>query len=181
MTCIIAYVNDDIIYMLSDSCGSTQSSRNRYKQQKVFKIHDNLIIGFCDSFRNGQNIFFSKKLKNLKREMKESTPAFVFNKVIPKLKEILEADEYTETNDSEFIIGAYGRIFVVNGEDFSMLEPVDNFITIGCGGDIVSGILNYVDKDEFNLDIENNLIKIAKIVEKYFLGVQEPYHIIKGK
>lgn len=175
MTSVIAYKFKNNIIMMSDSCGSTSYQKNVFTQEKCFKF-GKLKIGFCGSFAAGQALFYSKELKKLKKTNQETIDDFVFNKVIPLIKKLVEN---IDTEESDFIIAYDDRFFVIDGIDFSMLEDSNGYTAIGSGEHILIGAVEIMGKENFEKDLENNLYHVMKLIEKHHTGVSQPFKLLK--
>lgn len=174
MTAVIAYVKNKKVYMISDSCGSTEWKKNTYTQDKCFEVGE-LKIGFCGNFASGQKLFYSNDLKKLKKPKNMRVDRFMFEKVLPIIKHLTKDDD---TEDSDFIVSHSGRIFVISGIDFYLLEPDHNYVCIGSGEDILYGAVEVHGKELFEKNLTDNLIKVMVIIEKYHKSVQRPFKIL---
>lgn len=188
MTCIVGVAIDGEVYIGADSVGATSSKKNTYEKPKVFH-NDDFIIGYTSSFRMGQILEFSWE-PPVREYNKEGTEfkiqddyKYLVKKVVPSIQKAFEDNGYDKkTNDGEskggeFILGYNGNVYVVQN-DFSVLQPSDNYISVGSGLHVALGSLASTEYWFGDNTIVEERIRLAiETAEKYIPTVQGPVHI----
>ena len=187
MTCIIGYVDkkENCVWMGADSLGSNGFTKSVENQPKVFKnsIFKNIIMGSTSTFRHIDLLKYSDKLfEEIDWYKKtELDHKYMVTKFIPNLIKLFDEgikSEIDKAKGANFIIGVGTKLFEIQ-QDYSVLEPLDEYASVGCGEYAAFGSL-YSTK---NLDISiSEKIKIAlESAEHHICGVQRPFRIINTK
>lgn len=154
MTCIVAIAGSPI-YLAADSLGSTNYSKQEYKNSKLAKLktsrdlkdHSSIPvdigIGYTSSFRMGDLLSYVFKPPTI--GIDEDVREYLVTAFIPKLIDCFDTNHYSRTKDGSkfggvFIVGLEERIFIIQ-DDFSVLEPECGYASVGSGSDIALGAL----------------------------------------
>ena len=171
--------------MGADSLGSNGFTKSVENQPKVFKnsIFKNIIMGSTSTFRHIDLLKYSDKLfEEIDWYKKtELDHKYMVTKFIPNLIKLFDEgikSEIDKAKGANFIIGVGTKLFEIQ-QDYSVLEPLDEYASVGCGEYAAFGSL-YSTK---NLDISiSEKIKIAlESAEHHICGVQRPFRIINTK
>lgn len=172
MTCIVAVVENGIVYMGADSAGVSGYSLSTRKDPKIYKV-GKMLIGFTSSFRMGQILGY--KLKAPIHYDDTSIEEYMNTVFIDTIREVLKDNGYsTVNNNSEsggiFLVGYKGRIFKINS-DFQVGESVQSYDATGCGEDIALGSLF----TSFAKSVEDRLRLALEAAETFSSGVRQPF------
>ena len=148
MTCIVAYVDGNVVLMSSDSCSTTDDGAIvvRHGQQKVWTLDCGIqiIVGFCGNFGNGQWVRYGFKWP---RYCGMPLERWLISKVQPALRLSFITRFGPDANvDWNLIVGfpRPGRLFVLSpcGD---IEESEKNFAAIGSGRDVAKGALEALE------------------------------------
>lgn len=141
MTCIIGLVEDNKVYMASESIGTNGFTQTAVKNKKIFIKESNsgfnkLLLGGCGSFKILQYLEeFTLPDKNIKED------DFVYVKRVTKaLVDVLLKDSFClEENSrkekilaSEILVGYDGSLYKIQS-DTSILESAKSYVATGSG------------------------------------------------
>lgn len=178
MTCVIGYVSDNgDIFMGSDSMAVSLTDWMILREPKIF-IKNDMIFGTASSLRFGQILKYSFNaplhLENI------STNEYICHDVMIELNKTFEKvsykkDDKGDDEDWTFLLGYQGRLYTVQS-NLQIVEDVNRYATIGCGGDFAKGAL-YV-MDQLNKTPENKITKALEAASQFSM-VKEPFHILK--
>ena len=186
MTCIVGYIdsNTNITYLGGDSMGSNGYSHDTYENAKIFhcKIFPKVIIGGTTSFRHLDLLQYSKDLfpeldtyKNV-----EINHEYMVNEFIPRIYTLFSTKIYSENTKNcgaEFIVGVPGKLFKIQA-DFSVLEPINNFLSVGSGSISALGSLYTTSKYYTNTNPIDHIKFALESAENNVEGVFHPFRII---
>lgn len=187
MTCIIGVLDkeNDCVYVGADSLGSNWCSQAIYKNQKVFKAKDNnnILMAICGDYKL-QNILsveedLIEEVKELKNEINFE---YIVKYVSPKIMNL--ANKYFCINNDKgywsiggSIIFAYKNQLYIIESNGQVLEPEDEYIAGGSGGDFAIAVLSQ--------NKEKNIVERIKegleAAEKHARGVKRPFYIMNTK
>lgn len=132
MTCIVALVDKDKIYMGADTFGSNSYCGRAYKEKKIIKKKD-MLIGVCGSYKV-MNIL-THEFTPPRRYENEKDRAYI-HRVGKSISNLLglSADclENSDTIESSMIIGYNSELYVFQS-DGSVLNAADPYATAGSG------------------------------------------------
>ena len=144
MTCIVALVEDNTIYMGGDRSASDDISIVSMKTPKVY-IRDEWIYGYAGTIGIGQLINYID-LPSPEGDIEK----LIRLDICESLKAMIDSHARdTENEDTGFLIGAKGRLFEFNVSDWGVLE-IDQ-TSIGSGSQIALGSL-YTSIDNNPID-----------------------------
>jgi len=187
MTCIIGLLDKekDCVYIGADSLGSNWSSQAIYKNRKVFKAKDNtnILMTICGDYKL-QNILSVEE--NLIEEIKELKNEVNFEHIVkyvsPKIMNLANK-YYCIKNDKGYwsiegdIIFAYENQLYIIESNGQVLEPQDEYIAGGSGGNFAIAVLSQ-NKDK---DTVTRIKEGLEAAEKHAVGVKRPFYIMNTK
>ena len=177
MTCIIGLVEKGKIYLGGDSCASSGSDYSIRKNKKVFK-NGNMIFGFTDSFRLGQNLQYSFKLP--KQPKTTNDLEFLCSTFINSLVKTFTTYGYiknpgTKPEGGIFIIGYKGNLYKV-WQDFQIEQIYDNFLACGCGESYALGAMQILNS--LKLPPQEKVEKALQVAVDFDSAVKGPFNIV---
>lgn len=172
MTCIVAIVEDEKVWMGADSAGVAGYSRTVRKDPKIFRIGDAL-IGFTSSFRMGQLLGYRLSLP--KRHQDVSVDQYMHTVFIDAVRDTLKIGGYSANQNGRedagvFLVGYEGRLFKVES-DYQIGESCFPYQACGCGEDLALGSLHSTEGDPPNVRLE----KALRAAEAFSAGVCSPF------
>ena len=187
MTCIIGCIDkkDNSVWIGADSLGSNGYIKSVESQPKVFRndIFDNVIMGSTSTFRHIDLLKYSSTLFEEIDKYKEVDidHKYMVTKFIPKVIELFRdgyISDKTEEKNANFIVGVEDKLFEIQ-EDYSVLEPLDNFCAVGCGEDVAIGSM-YTTRN-MDMSVPDRIIEALKAAENRLCGVQRPFVLMNTK
>lgn len=178
MTCVVAVVKDDKIYMGADSGGSDEESGIilNFKAPKVF-VRDKYIMGYAGSYRFGKLLQHVFELPPVPSNLKssEQLDKFMNAVVMPSLrKQSKELELDKDELDFDAIIGVNGKIFEICNDWFA-LEPTIPFLATGSGVKYALGSLHTTQPWKDPVQRINVALNAAA---EYSMSVAGPFTII---
>lgn len=188
MTCVIGYLSNGNAYLGADSEGSNCISRDIYYNRKVF-YKNGLLIGCAGSYRAAQilkykfNPPFQEQIVDLP---KQNCEAYYMNCVIAdSIKQVFTDNGFAEIENNRnsaagsFILILYkNKIYEVQS-DYSVLETVHNFSSIGCGADFARGSMFVLDPAQ--ISPEKKIELAIESAKTFSPGVGGPVNIVRCK
>lgn len=183
MTCIVAIKNKNKIYIGSDSLGTNSDTLQRTvrKDEKIF-IKEDMIFGFCGSFRMGQIIRYSLIIPTRPENIDDME--YLVDHFIPALMECYEEKGFLKKPEGEehfggqFLLGYRGNIYDIQ-EDFQVAIPSLNYETCGCGQDMARGALYASFILDKTLTPEKRITIALNAATQFSAGVSPPYNILE--
>lgn len=186
MTCIVGYVdyNTDTLWMGGDSLGSNGFSKTCLSNKKIFKVKDsNIIIGYTDSFRMGQLLQYSTIFDELNIIKNDIDLEYMCTKFVDNIKSIFSKNNIEKFKDGKsscgnFLVGINTKLYEIQS-DYSVLESIFPFASIGCGEYTAHGALYSIfDNDKYK---PQDKIRIAlEASETFISGIQRPFYILNN-
>lgn len=183
MTCIVGLEQDGVIYIGADSAGVNMSTLDICSRadEKVFLTEsEDMIMGFCGSFRIGQLLRYALTLPAQKvgqDDMAYMVTDFIDAvRVMQKDKGSMKKENELEEHESAFIVGYNGKLYVIE-EDFQVGKPLENFAAVGCGQPIAVGAM-YATRNA-KMDPEERIRMALQAAVEYSAGVRPPFHVLK--
>lgn len=187
MTCIVALIDGEKVFMGGDSAASDEKSGLIFSRTdpKVFKVGQ-FGIGFTDSFRMGQILQYSWKPPVYTPTKNNSNlDKFMRTKFVESVKEAFQEGGYgkfgSNTDDGDeggvFLIGVQGtgRIFTMDS-DFHIGECDVPYMAEGSGGELALGSLFSTT----NIKTSRKRVRLAlEAAAKFNMAVQGPFTIIE--
>lgn len=177
MTCIVATVSKNMMYMAGD-CAGVDSSYNlvHRRDKKIAKVGD-FLIGFTTSFRMGQLLIFGFNPPIPKPD--QDLMDFMVNDFIGAVRIRLKEGGFTTVKDAveeggEFLVAYQGRIFHIH-DDFQVEESVWPFAACGCGEPYAKSAMYVLHED---LHPKILLDKALNSASTFSAGVSPPFHHI---
>lgn len=187
MTCIIGMIDkeNDCVWIGGDSLGGNGYIKTIQSQSKVFrnKTFKNVIMGSTNTFRHIDLLKYSDKLFD-EIDMHKSTELnheYMVTKFIPNVITLFKEGvvNYSETSrGANFIVGAGDKLFEIQ-EDYSVLEPLLGFCSVGSGEDIAIGSM--LTTKDMEMTVPKKIELALKAAEERSCGVQRPFTIINTK
>ena len=189
MTCIIGYVdkvsnsssNKSVVWLGGDSCGSGNGSDHIYKNNKVFHYmgNPNIIMGGTTSFRHLDLLETTEGLFDDFEDLENITRLDIVKHFIPRVQKAFQGN-YLRGDDTDrggnFLLGINDKLFEIQN-DYSVLEPDNGVIAVGCGEDTAIVML-----DAYNIltkePPQTKLFKTLEYVSNYNQGVKPPFTVI---
>lgn len=160
MTCIVGFLNGDIVHMAGDHIGTDGYSREIQGRSKVFRNGD-FLIGYTSSFRMGQILEHVWEPPKKSKKCKDVTE-FMVKQVVPSLIACFDNNRFIRSINSsdeeakkavpgqacggEFLVGYNGHLFKIES-DFSVLECVNGYDSIGAGEAYSLGAFSALDSE----------------------------------
>lgn len=189
MTCILGVLDkeNDCVYIGADSLGSSSWNKALYKNKKVFKAKDNknILIAICGAYKL-QN--FLSIEENLVEELKELKNEVNFEHMVkyvsPKIMNLAKTYGCCFSKDGGSYLGgdlifAYKNQLYIIQQDGSILEPEDEYVASGSGGDFSLAVLS--QNGNGDKDIIVRITEALEAAEKHAVGVQRPFYIMNTK
>jgi ATP-dependent protease HslVU (ClpYQ) peptidase subunit len=181
MTCIIGLLDNGVAYMGADSFGSNGYVGQVYKNKKVFKLdkHKDILMGYTTSFRMGQLLQYSESLFDELNLLKDDIDEkYMVNKFIPNVKKLFKQGEYGKPETGgNFLLTFKDKLYEIQ-DDFSILEPKDKFVSVGCGENFaMASLTTSQETDKTPIERITDALIIA---EKYATGVRRPFYILNN-
>lgn len=170
MSTVIAYIDkfSNVGYLASDSNGIDNDNCMEFNNKKIFQYQGNkhnelkkegynILIGMVGSYKELEklryydNLFDDFVSNNISSQNNHINRKFIVKNIVPKLQNL-----FTNANkcESDIIIIARNKIYIVQN-DYSVLEPKDNFYAIGTGQYYALGSLYTINKLR---EISNNIL-----------------------
>lgn len=187
MTCIIGLLDKekDCVYIGADSLGSSWCNQALYKNRKVFKAKDNtnILMAVCGDFKL-QNILsveenLIEEIKHLKNEVNfEHMVKYTSPKIMNLASQyycIKNKEGYRNIGGS--VIFAYKNQLYIIETNGQVLEPEDEYVVGGSGGDFTIAVLSQNGDKDTVTRIKEGL----EAAEKHAVGVKRPFYIMNTK
>jgi len=133
MTCIVALVHENKVYMGGDAAGSDGTVLQLVSHPKVFKLGE-FLIGYTSSFRMGQLLEFNLEVP-ASAELDDLR--YMVRTFIPAVRKCLADGGFSKKNNEQeeggtFIVGYRGKIYEV-GSNYHCLLLQDKYLACGSG------------------------------------------------
>lgn len=133
MTCIVGLVDNGIVYIGGDSCGSDGRTSTIRAEEKVFR-NGEFLFGFTSSFRMGGILRYSFKPPECKTW---DVWRYMNTTFIDAVREAFKSGGYLQTESGresggDFLVGFRGQLFVIES-DFQIGVPACSYEAVGCG------------------------------------------------
>lgn len=170
MTCIVAVVDNDKVWMGGDSAGVSGMDLMVRKDPKVFRVGE-FLMGFTTSFRMGQILMHGFNPPTITGDLFK----YMVNEFVPALRHAFKEGGFLELNANRekggtFLVGIRGRLFMIES-DFQVGETYDGYAAVGCGDQIAHGAL-FASKE---LPAKKRVKLALKAAERYSSGVRGPF------
>ena len=178
MTCIVGLIDDGHVYIGGDSAGVAGLDIYRRKDEKVFKIRNEFIMGFTTSFRMGQLLRYSFEPTKIHQDT--GIFEYMVTEFVEEVRKsfkrggFLEKDKETESGGT-FLVGFKGRLFRIEG-DFQVGEVHHSFEACGCGQGFALGAMF---SNGHIKDPEKRIINALEAAQEFSAGVREPFIVEK--
>lgn len=177
MTCIAGVVENGVVWIGSDSCGTTQVLNIVRKDSKVFYVGE-FLVGYTSSFRMGQLLQYSWTPP--KQRAEESDYGFMTTRFIDSVRECFRSGGYMrvqseEESGGQFLVGYHGNLYEIGG-DFQVGIPNCGYVSVGSGGSVALGSL-HTTKD-FDLPARERIIKALEAAEFWTPYVKAPFNVL---
>jgi hypothetical protein len=176
MSIVVGLVEDDVMYMGSDSAISNDARQLRAKNIKLFKTFD-LLIGGAGMLKTFQilrwNLVVPAHTKGYTGE------EYINLQLIPAIYECIQKNPVPEQSDGEAVtgcnimVGYQGRFYQIDSY-LSCVSADDDFAAIGSGESFALGSL----ESTFGMEPFERLGLAMSIAAKYDLYVSDPFTYI---
>jgi len=184
MTCIIGLLDKekDCVYVGADSLGSSWCNQAIFKNRKVFKAKDNtnILMAICGDFKL-QNILSIEEniIEEIKHYKNEINFEHMVKYVSPKIMNLanqyycLKYKDGYRSMEGDIIFAYKNQLYIIesNGQ---VLEPEDEYIAGGSGGNFAIAVLSQ-NKDK---DTIARIKEGLEAAEKHAVGVKRPFYIM---
>ena len=178
MTCVVAVVDKaKNIHFGSDSLASDSYSQSVMTDSKIFMLGE-MIIGYAGSFRSAQVLRHAMALPG--REESQEDMEYLVGSFLHSVRiafaeaGILRIQDCVEDFEGEFILGYRGKIYYMQG-DFSLIHTVDDFCSIGEGGDSARAVL-YATRAMKTLKPIERMTLALEAASYNITSVKPPFH-----
>lgn len=178
MTCIVAMIKDNIVYMGGESAGTNEYfHQNLRRDSKVFRKGD-MVIGFTSSFRMGSILRYKFVVPD--KPTNQTIDEYMNTTFIDAVRKLFKVEGFaTIENNSEsggnFLVGYKGRIFVIE-EDYQIGESLEPFFAVGCGAQLALGALSAMYESDWD---NPRILEIAlNAACKYNAGCRGPFNYV---
>jgi ATP-dependent protease HslVU (ClpYQ) peptidase subunit len=189
MTCVIALVDRDRMYMACDSAASSGDRVMILKRPKFHRItsegNPDLLIG-CSGRAKSIQVLGWLGLTEIPKDTEPDPHTFIVQAIVPRIEALLEqyqlayADKETGelVHDNQFIIAYRGSIFTI-GVDFYALESAKPYNTIGSGGPWALCGMDTAKSMNPDITPEELIMKGMEQAVEYSAGVRGPFQAIE--
>lgn len=176
MTCVVALREQGVIYMGCDSAGVGGYTRVNRLDPKIYRVGDQMLIGFTTSFRMGQLLGYSLTLP--KHHVDVPVEAWMATDFVNAVRECLKKGGWAEKEKDQerggtFLVAYKGRIFEIQS-DYQVGERGEPFSAVGCGEDLALGALFAMDvkiPPRFKVELA------LKAAAAFSAGVYPPFRV----
>lgn len=184
MTCIVALVENGVVYMGADSLGSNGHTKTVRKDKKLFKLKDtdSALLGFTSSYRMGQLLMYASGLID-KRDEPNIDHEYLVTKFIPNIIHLFENGGYNRNHSGEkkgwtFLLAYKDKLYNIQS-DYQVGESSLNYDACGSGEDHALGSLH--STEGLDLTPQERIVKALKAAQEFGVGVQAPFYIMNTK
>lgn len=178
MTCIVG-IRDEragVAVVAGDSAGVGGYDLDIRRDPKVFRIGDEVALGFTSSYRMGQILRFHVDLTPIPRRDQDPY-AWAVTRFVPAARAALKEHGYVKVESGveqggTFVLAVGGSLFTVQS-DFQVAEVADEYVAVGCGGSIATGAL-WATRG-WSGDLEGRARRVLDAASHHSAGVQGPY------
>jgi ATP-dependent protease HslVU (ClpYQ) peptidase subunit len=176
MTCIVGYAERGVTWIGGDSIAISEGGE--YSLQRTPKVWTTgpAVIGTSGCFRTQQVLRHVSKIAP-KRQTQDAEQ-WIVTTVIPRFRDTLsKAGVPTGDLNGSLMIGAYGRLFVVQA-DWAVIERTTPYAVIGSGGPYALGALTVLDG--LDLEPEDRIKRALAAAEEHTSVVRGPWTICRS-
>lgn len=176
MTCIVALLDKDTLYMGGDSAGVAGLSITIRKDPKVF-LNGHFLIGFTTSFRMGNLLRY--KFKPLEQTAQQSDMEYMVTTFIDTARTCFKENGFGDKEGSEggtFLVGYRSQLYTI-GTDYQVAIPADAYDAVGSGADLALGAMYANQKSK--LTPEQRVIQALEAAATFNAGVAAPFYVLK--
>lgn len=183
MTCVVAMIGKDGVYMGADSAGSNSYTYTKRKDKKLF-FNGDYMIGYTTSFRMGQILMFCD-LPKVTSDDRKDLFKFMVTKFIDSVRKHLKDSGYSkiESNSESggcFLVAVDKRVFKIE-DDYQVSESLDNFTSCGSGEDHAYCCMKTLSLIKSDMSTEDKLKTALTVAESIGCFVKKPFNIICNK
>lgn len=182
MTCIVALVDKDTVYMGGDSSTSMGDRRMFVKRDKVNKRGE-FVLASAGYTRANQIFMYGWLIPKCDKNRDEYE--YMLNEFVPALKNVLIKEGQVHRNEgidemyNTFLVGFRGRLFMI-GLDFAVDEAEECYDAIGNGADYALAVMHSTEKmdlkpmDRLKLALDTASRFSVKVCPPYVFESTEP-------
>lgn len=177
MTCIVAWTENNKVWIGGDSAGVGGLDIRTRADEKVFK-NGEMLFGYTSSFRMGQLLRYSLTIPEQSR--KKDNYEYLCTDFIDAVAEMLEKKKYAKVSNNEmsigtFLVGYKGNIYGVE-DDLQIAKPMLNYEAVGCGVNIAMGALHALSG--YKMKPKERITKVLEAAVEFSAGVRPPFIIL---
>lgn len=174
MTCVVGYVDHlGIMHMAADSFAADSNySVTKISTKKIFK-KNNMLIGFCGSFRAPQIIEYSSSFP--KQKPNQSDMEYLVNHVVTSIKEEFKSKSYAVAADEDFglLVALNGNLYEIES-NMQVIAHEKHYASIGSGFEYATGYLYALENKRRGrkpTNIKDILVNSIKCAEEFVSNV----------
>jgi ATP-dependent protease HslVU (ClpYQ) peptidase subunit len=185
MTCIVGVIEKaktksglSRVVIGADSAVTYGWEMSSRKSPKLFKAGQNrFLIGVTGTLRPIQILKYVVKYPDQAKG--EDTEEFMATKIVSAFREAFKEEGYSEvennkeTQDSSYLIGYSGRLFLMES-NFSISESAWGYDAIGCGAPYAKGAICALPE---TMDTEERIRRALTAADLWSIGVAPPFVI----
>lgn len=182
MTVTIAYIDkkNKHAYLGADSCASDAVSKSVVNNNKVFHPvgRKDVLIGCAGTFRLQNILQYCPDIFPGEDELdtEDINMNYLVNVFSQTVKELTE--DFDDTDTWGLLIAVGDRIYQMQ-MDLSVIEPSEEFETIGIGGQVAIGALKVLNELVPEMSIEDKIKKALEVTCSACQGCSPPFSIMK--
>lgn len=183
MTLIVAYVDETGSYIGSDSMGSNGHSGGIYKNKKVFKVGDDMLVGGCGSYKELQ--LLEKDFTAPKRTIDQTDSGYMYNTFAHALKHFFDNHDVLSNKEGVMSNRAGEFLFIYRGviykwqSDLALLETVLPFDATGSGEEYAHAVMSTLESQKSALSPEQKIKEAVNLTSNYVVSVGGAVNIVK--
>lgn len=174
MTCIVAIVEQGIIYFGGDSISVKEYNKNINRDSKIFK-RNGMLIGTCGSIRMRNLLQYRLEIPDYPGG---DPMAFLVNDFLDAVRECFKKEGFIqeergrEVFDGRFLVGFEHELYVV-GNEYNIGRFAEPYCAIGIGEEYAFGSL--FSTSRFGLQPLQRLEMALQAAERHSTEVSSPF------
>lgn len=178
MTCIVAWVEKNIVYMGCDSAGIANYDLTVRTDSKI-AINGEMIFGYTGSFRMGQLLKHSLTVPKITEN--KNHYEYMCTDFIDAVRNCFKRGGYSKTENGVesggfFLVGFRGTIYYIES-DFQVGMMDIPYFSVGCGSSYALGACDILKNK--NISVENKIKAALEVAYKFSAGVRPPFNFMK--
>lgn len=180
MTCIVSYIENDVVYMAADSAAHSAGEKFVMRDHKLFYKYWHkkpiMLVGAAGSIRCAQ-IF--NHLIHLNDPAQFNSDEHFIHVTLQQFTLVLSNAKYSEKEheEYEFVIGYNGKVYVCSYGQYVL--DANNYSTAGSGGLHAAGVLHYLSSAKSNMVPNKKLMAALNAACAHATGCSPPYTFLQ--